>query len=176
MLHVARAFRVSGDVRDDAEQRAIAVVAPFQVADNLLGRLAAITNLARLQVLQGRLRAAAATYREMTQIAAEPDQPLLLEGPAYDEFAEAPTVMQQAQGLTSLGDKPLMVLTAVREAQEGWLPAQDKLATLSTNSSHRRLPNVTHASLIENQNDASVASQAIREVVVAVRAGTPLAK
>jgi LuxR family maltose regulon positive regulatory protein len=49
----------------------------------LLGRLAAITNLARLQVLQGRLRAAAATYREMTEIAAQPDQPLLLEGPAY---------------------------------------------------------------------------------------------
>jgi len=83
MLHVARAFRVSGDVRDDAERRAIAVIAPFQAADNLLGRLAAITNLARLQVLQGRLHAAAATYREMTQIAAAPDQPLLLEGPAY---------------------------------------------------------------------------------------------
>jgi LuxR family maltose regulon positive regulatory protein len=83
MLHVARAFRVSGDVRDDAERRAIAVIAPFQAADNLLGRLAAITNLARLQVLQGRLHAAAATYREMAQIASRPDQPLLLEGPAY---------------------------------------------------------------------------------------------
>ncbi len=82
-LHVARAFRVSGDVREAAERRAIAVIAPFQTADNLLGRLAAITNLARLQVLQGRLHAAAATYREMTQIAARPDEPLLLEGPAY---------------------------------------------------------------------------------------------
>jgi LuxR family maltose regulon positive regulatory protein len=83
MLHVSRAFRVSGAVRDDAERRAIAVIAPFQAADNLLGRLAAITNLARLQLLQGRLRAAAATYREMAQIAANPDEPLLLEGPAY---------------------------------------------------------------------------------------------
>ncbi|MBK9709866.1 MAG: hypothetical protein IPO81_00805 [Kouleothrix sp.] len=83
MLHVARAFRVSGDVRDDAERRAIAVIAPFQAAHNLLGTLAAITNLARLQVLQGRLHAAAATYREMTQIASRPDEPLLLEGPAY---------------------------------------------------------------------------------------------
>jgi LuxR family maltose regulon positive regulatory protein len=83
MLHVARAFRVSGDVRSDAEQRAIAVIAPFQASDHLLGRLAAITNLARLQVLQGRLRAAAATYREMTEIASRPDEPLLLEGPAY---------------------------------------------------------------------------------------------
>jgi LuxR family maltose regulon positive regulatory protein len=83
ILHVARAFRVSGDVRDAAERRAIAVIAPFQAAHNLLGTLAAITNLARLQVLQGRLHAAAATYRKMTQIAAGPDEPLLLEGPAY---------------------------------------------------------------------------------------------
>jgi LuxR family transcriptional regulator, maltose regulon positive regulatory protein len=83
MLHVARAFRVSGDVRSDAERRAIAVIAPFHASDHLLGRLAAITNLARLQMLQGRLRAAAATYHEMTEIAAEPNQPLLLEGPAY---------------------------------------------------------------------------------------------
>jgi LuxR family maltose regulon positive regulatory protein len=82
-LHLARAFRVSGDVRDDAERRAIAVIAPFRAAQNLLGTLGAITNLARLQVMRGRLRAAAATYREMAQIAAEPDEPLLLEGPAY---------------------------------------------------------------------------------------------
>jgi LuxR family maltose regulon positive regulatory protein len=82
-LHLARAFRVSGDVRAEAERRAIAVIAPFRAASNLLGTLGAITNLARLQVLQGRLHTAAATYREMTQIAAEPDEPLLLEGPAY---------------------------------------------------------------------------------------------
>ena len=83
LLHVARAFRVSGDVTEAAEQRASALIAPFQAADNLLGTLAAITNLARLQVLQGRLHAAAATYRELPQIAGSPDQPLLLEGPAY---------------------------------------------------------------------------------------------
>jgi LuxR family maltose regulon positive regulatory protein len=82
-LHLARAFRVSGDVRDEVEARAVAVVAPFRAANHLLGTLAAITNLARLRVLQGRLHAAAATFGEMAQIAAEPDQPLLLEGPAY---------------------------------------------------------------------------------------------
>ena len=82
-LHMARAFRVSGDVTDEAERRAIAVIAPFHAANNLLGKLAAITNLARLQVLQGRLHAAATTYSEMAQIATRPDEPLLLEGPAY---------------------------------------------------------------------------------------------
>jgi LuxR family maltose regulon positive regulatory protein len=82
-LHLARAFRVSGDVTDTQERRLIAVIAPFRAAGNLLGTLAAITNLARLQMLQGRLHAAAATFGEMAQIAAEPNQPLLLEGPAY---------------------------------------------------------------------------------------------
>jgi LuxR family transcriptional regulator, maltose regulon positive regulatory protein len=82
-LHVARTFRVSGDVTEEAERRASALIAPFQAADNLLGTLAAITNLARLQVLRGRLHAAATTYRELPQIAGSPDQPLLLEGPAY---------------------------------------------------------------------------------------------
>lgn len=82
-LHLVRAFRVSGDVTEEMERRASALIAPFQAANNLLGTLAAITNLARLQVLQGRLHAAAATYGEMAQIAASPDQPLLLEGPAY---------------------------------------------------------------------------------------------
>ncbi|MFN8443170.1 MAG: LuxR C-terminal-related transcriptional regulator [Caldilineaceae bacterium] len=83
LLHVARAFRVNGTVTEEVEQRANALIAPFQTANNLLGTLAAITNLARLQVMQGRLHAAAATYCEMAQIAASPDQPLLLEGPAY---------------------------------------------------------------------------------------------
>jgi LuxR family maltose regulon positive regulatory protein len=83
LLHVARAFRVSGAVTEEVAQRARALITPFRAADNLLGTLASITNLARLQVLQGRLHAAAATYGEMAQIAASPDQPLLLEGPAY---------------------------------------------------------------------------------------------
>jgi len=83
LLHAARAFRVSGDVTGDVEHRASVLIAPFQAAGNMLGMLAAITNLARLQVMQGRLRHAATTYRTMAQNAASPDQPLLLEGPAY---------------------------------------------------------------------------------------------
>lgn len=83
LLHAARAFRVSGDVTSDVEHRASALIAPFQAAGNMLGMLAAITNLARLQVMQGQLRHAATTYRTMAQRAISPDQPLLLEGPAY---------------------------------------------------------------------------------------------
>ena len=45
--------------------------------------------------------------------------------------------MQQAASLTDLADKPLIVLTAGRGHDAEWMAAQDKLATLSTNSLHR---------------------------------------
>jgi len=94
----------------------------------------------------------------------------------HDEFAELQTALTQAQALKTLGDKPLIVVTAAKEAQDGWLPLQDEMAALSTNSIHRVLPNTTHASLIEDRGDAAMASQAIRDVVEAVRAATPLTK
>ena len=93
-----------------------------------------------------------------------------------DEFAELQTALEQAQALRSLGDKPLIVVTAAKEAMDGWLPLQDEAVALSTNSIHRVLPNATHASLIEDQGAAAIASQAIRDVVDSVRAATPLTK
>jgi len=92
-----------------------------------------------------------------------------------DEIAELPTALQQAAALTSLGDRPLIVVTAAAEAQAGWLPLQEKMLNLSTNSLHRVLPDATHASLIEDESDAAVASQAILDAVESVRTGTPLA-
>ena len=63
-----------------------------------------------------------------------------------DEFAELPTSLAQARSSQNLGDRPLVVVTAARDAQAGWLPLQNKLATLSTNSSHRVVP-YTHDAL-----------------------------
>ena len=83
--------------------------------------------------------------------------------------------LQEAQALTSLGDRPLVVVTAQLEASDGWMPAQDDLASLSTNSAHRVLAEATHASLTENQSIAAQSSQAVRDVVNSVRTGTPLA-
>ena len=94
----------------------------------------------------------------------------------HDEFAELQTALKQAQALKSLGDKTLIVVTAAKEAQDGWLPLQDAMAALSTNSIHRVLANTTHASLIEDKGDAVMASQAIRDVVDSIRAGTLLTK
>jgi LuxR family transcriptional regulator, maltose regulon positive regulatory protein len=84
MLNAARAFLVSGDVTDANERMAIAVLAPIRASGNLFGALAAFTNLAQLQVLQGRLRTAITTLHEATQIAPDPEVFCGLEGsPAY---------------------------------------------------------------------------------------------
>ena len=55
-----------------------------------------------------------------------------------------------------------------------WQSKQDHMATLSTNSLHRHA-NATHDSLLDDEADAAVASQAIHDVVVAVRTSRPLA-
>jgi pimeloyl-ACP methyl ester carboxylesterase len=92
---------------------------------------------------------------------------------ARDELAALPSVLQQAQALTSLGDRPLVVVSAGSRPQGGWLEAQDRLARLSTNSVHRVLADATHTSVISGA-DAPASSQAIRDVVAAIRGGTPL--
>jgi hypothetical protein len=83
--------------------------------------------------------------------------------------------MQQASALTSLNGKPLIVLTADEGNNDNqWQSKQDHMAKLSTNSLHRHA-NATHASLLDNEADAAVASQAIHDVVIAVRTSRPLA-
>ena len=92
----------------------------------------------------------------------------------HDEIAQLLTSLTQAQQVTSFGDKPLIVVTAGKDAQDGWLPLQDEMALLSSNSVHTVLPDVSHASLIEDQQDSTSASAAIIDVVHAVRSGAPL--
>src|SRR5439155_4601474 len=93
-----------------------------------------------------------------------------------DEFAELPMTLKEAAALTTLGDRPLVVVTAGKGAQPGWLPLQDKMTGLSTNSAHRVLPDTDHPSLIHDKVGAAQASQAILDVVDSVRSGTPLTK
>ncbi len=53
-----------------------------------------------------------------------------------DEQSMYPTVFEQARSLTSLGSKPLVVVTATEsiDKHEEWTDLQDRLAALSTNS------------------------------------------
>jgi pimeloyl-ACP methyl ester carboxylesterase len=92
---------------------------------------------------------------------------------ARDAVAALPTALQQAQALTTLGDRPLIIVTAASEADAGWLPAQDRMAGLSTSRVHRVIAAATHDSLISGV-DAAASTQAIMDVVASIRAGTAL--
>jgi pimeloyl-ACP methyl ester carboxylesterase len=91
-----------------------------------------------------------------------------------DQITVAPDVFAQAQALTTLGNRPLAVLTASETLHDaGWAGAQDQLAALSTNRVHRTVDS-SHAGLLEDQAPAAAAVDAVTEVIAAVRTGTPL--
>jgi len=92
-----------------------------------------------------------------------------------DEFDELPTALAQARSFQSLGGRPLVVVTATQDALAGWLPLQDRMATLSTNSSHRVVP-YAHDALVTDQTAAQTSIGAVRDVVHAVRFNVPLGK
>ena len=56
-------------------------------------------------------------------------------GLARERLAQAIVEVKQ-----QLGARPEVVLTAGQAAEAGWLPLQDRMATLSTNSSHHVVP------------------------------------
>jgi len=91
-----------------------------------------------------------------------------------DEFAELPKTLKEAAALTTIGDRPLIVVTAVQGALVGWLPLQERMAGLSTNSAHRVLLDTDHARLIDDRVGAAQATRAILDVTASVRSGKPL--
>jgi pimeloyl-ACP methyl ester carboxylesterase len=91
-----------------------------------------------------------------------------------DEVSMIPEVFEQAQALTTLQDRPLVVLTASENlGNPGWIAAQDELAALSTNHAHRTV-DATHEGLLEDGPGATESVLAVTEVVSAVRTGSPL--
>jgi len=91
-----------------------------------------------------------------------------------DEYLQGSVSMQEAAELTSLGDTPLLVLTAGSGSSETWLKNQEDLARLSSNSAHRIVDGATHQMLVTDETAAASTAEAIREVVSAVRSGVPL--
>jgi pimeloyl-ACP methyl ester carboxylesterase len=88
----------------------------------------------------------------------------------------APTQTLRLGSPGSLGNKPLAVVTAPKQAEPGWLKQQDKLATLSSNSIHHVVKGATHTSVVYDRSDSQVTSAAIDEVVAAVRNDRQLAR
>jgi len=83
-LSVARAYQVSGDVTGASESAVASVIAPLRASGNRYAALLSLTNLARLHVLQGRLRQAASTYEEaMDMVSESGEMQGLFGGPTY---------------------------------------------------------------------------------------------
>ncbi|MDF2745058.1 MAG: alpha/beta hydrolase fold protein, partial [Actinomycetia bacterium] len=79
-----------------------------------------------------------------------------------DEASVLPEVFAQAQALTTLGDRPLAVLTASETSTgtDGWVGAPDQLAALSANSVHRTIDS-THAGMVQDVRPAGESVRAI---------------
>jgi pimeloyl-ACP methyl ester carboxylesterase len=91
-----------------------------------------------------------------------------------DEYVQASASVKQAASLSDFAAKPLVVLTAGSGHDAGWAAAQNHLAGLSTNSSHRVIAGATHEALIADEKPAAATTQAILDVVAAVRQHDPL--
>ena len=86
------------------------------------------------------------------------------------EQVELPTAFAQAQALTTLGDRPLVVLTAKAnvDSTPGWATAQAQMAALSTNSRHT-VADMDHVGFLHNPVGAAQSVTAITDVVTAAR-------
>jgi pimeloyl-ACP methyl ester carboxylesterase len=92
-----------------------------------------------------------------------------------DEVSVIPQLFAQARALTTLGDRPLAVLTSSENStgNEGWAGAQQDLAALSPNAVHRTIDS-THSGLLDDVGPAAESVRAITEVISSVRTATPL--
>ena len=89
-----------------------------------------------------------------------------------DEIRMLPTALDQATHVTSIGDVPLIIVSAGTGSQRGWAEAQDAQVGLSTNAAHRPISSATHDSLLDA--DSALSAQAIVDVIAAVSNGTPV--
>jgi pimeloyl-ACP methyl ester carboxylesterase len=89
---------------------------------------------------------------------------------ARDELSGFPRAFEQAQALTMLGDKPLVVVSASQTLANtpGWAHAQAELASLSTQSITRTVLS-SHTGLLEDEQAAGQSATAVTSVARAVR-------
>jgi pimeloyl-ACP methyl ester carboxylesterase len=93
-----------------------------------------------------------------------------------DEQSRLRDVFAQARALATLGGKPLAVVTANETlSTTGWAAAQDRLAALSTNSSHR-IADATHGGLLDDPRGAAISVRAITDVVRSASTRAPLTR
>jgi pimeloyl-ACP methyl ester carboxylesterase len=93
-----------------------------------------------------------------------------------DELSTYRRTFVQAQKLSTLGSKPLVVLSASDslDGTPGWPTAQAQLAALSSNADRRSVDS-SHSGMLDNPVASAASNAAIADVVRAVRTGTPVA-
>jgi pimeloyl-ACP methyl ester carboxylesterase len=94
---------------------------------------------------------------------------------ARDEVSTFRRAFAQAQELTTLGAKPLVVVSASETltGTDGWAVAQRQLAGLSSNS-ERRTVTSSHGGVLDHPTAYGASVTAIGDVVDAVRTGSPV--
>jgi pimeloyl-ACP methyl ester carboxylesterase len=140
-------------------------------SSDVLSRVSALVSTAARLGL-GRLYARSAfgslPPRSRDEVRASDATPSTLRS-TIDEYVQATSSTEQAAALRDFADKPLIVLTAGSGHDAAWSTAQNHMARLSTNSVHRVIAGATHEDLIANEEDAAATTQAILDVVAAVR-------
>ncbi|WP_167761983.1 alpha/beta fold hydrolase [Blastococcus sp. CT_GayMR19] len=166
--------QVAGAVLLDASDPYRATAADGETEPSAPAELAVLPGLARLGI--GQLVPSTSGLPEPAggQVRAFGSSPRGFQNMA-DEAAAMPAVFSQAQALTTLGSTPLVVLSASESMQtlDGWSAAQDRMAALSTDTSHR-VADATHAGLLDDERGAEASARAIADVLDAVRSGDPL--
>ena len=90
----------------------------------------------------------------------------------------------KARAITTLGDLPLIVISATTAWLSPGAPADEtrqvyttlnlEQATLSSNSLHRTVEGASHTSLVNQETDAQVTIEAVRQIMAALVADKPL--
>ena len=92
-----------------------------------------------------------------------------------DDFAAIPATLREALALTTIGSRPLVVVTAAAGAQAGWVEAQRDMLALSTDSASRVAQDQTHDSLIMSETGSAFSTRAILDVLESARTGLAVA-
>ena len=95
------------------------------------------------------------------------------------QTAAMPATDAQERAVTTLGDMPLVVLSATLPADEtrrAWNEFSAELVGLSSNSDYRLVEGATHMSLVLKQEHAQAIVEAIFQVIQNARTGQPLTR
>jgi pimeloyl-ACP methyl ester carboxylesterase len=93
-----------------------------------------------------------------------------------DEYVQASTSVHQAAALTNVGDKPLLVLTAANGHDAAWPLCPPTARTASSPAPPTKGWSQRREGLVAEKKYAAATTQAILDVVSAVRSQRPLVK